>query len=91
MDEMDEIDKMDRMDDSQSSFSSEFLEFLPIFKGSLKLLSAYESNSTHTLRRRVRAHTHTRMRALSRAGACGRARALPGSIRNPYGFEMKPV
>ncbi len=37
----------------------------------------------------VRVCTRTRVGARGRVRP--RARALPGSIRNPYGFEMKPV
>ncbi len=43
------------------------------------------------IRTHTRAITHAHAYALARGRARAHARALPGSIRNPYGFEMKPV
>ncbi len=39
----------------------------------------------------TRTHIHACAYALARERVRAHARALPGSIRNPYGFEMKPV
>ncbi len=39
----------------------------------------------------ARAHIHACAYALARAHVRAHARALPGSIRNPYGFHLKPI
>ncbi len=43
------------------------------------------------MRIRVHASTRAHIRAGVRSRVRGRARALPGSIRNPYGFRFKPI
>ncbi len=40
---------------------------------------------------RMRVCVYARTRVIARGGVRGRARALPGSIRNPYGFRFKPI
>ncbi len=43
------------------------------------------------MRIRVHASTRAHIRVGVRSLVRGRARALPGSIRNPYGFRFKPI